>query len=300
MEGYTSNKYSVPNFFDRIRFVQGDTDRNYKNSEGTLLDMSGQYGYCLGGNLKCTGGSTLVEIKDSYSFGKTYSSLCSDDSKPICENNYYGSYTDASMANNINIDDFIIGTKGSYGGINIMDKLNFQGFVGPYNEKNPTGKSNYYPFTTDSSSNKYFQYKYYDATGALKQVSNQLSKCKLVNKNDTIICDDYFYTLGKKNDSSGDSGDSSGNDSDDDDGKTSDDSNDDDIKGFDSDEGNYSSVDDSCGSGIKCIADFGTNIGDNLCCGQTGVLQNTKYVCPSNAPKCSNFKCGSNFGTCSA
>jgi hypothetical protein len=50
---------------------------------------------------------------------------------------------------------------------------------------------------------------------------------------------------------------------------------------------------------IKCIADFATNIGEELCCGQTGVLQDTKYVCPSNQPTCSNFKCGSAFGTCS-
>jgi hypothetical protein len=49
---------------------------------------------------------------------------------------------------------------------------------------------------------------------------------------------------------------------------------------------------------IKCIADFGTKIGDNLCCGQTGVLQDTKYTCPNTLPYCSDFKCGSKFGTC--
>jgi len=49
---------------------------------------------------------------------------------------------------------------------------------------------------------------------------------------------------------------------------------------------------------IKCIADFGTNIGDELCCGQSGVLTDTKYVCPSNYSKCENMKCGSKYGTC--
>ena len=49
---------------------------------------------------------------------------------------------------------------------------------------------------------------------------------------------------------------------------------------------------------IKCIADFGTEKGEPLCCGQTGVLQSTKYVCPNTLPYCSDFKCGSKFGTC--
>lgn len=54
----------------------------------------------------------------------------------------------------------------------------------------------------------------------------------------------------------------------------------------------------TCNESIKCIADFGTNKGENLCCGQTGVLQDTRYVCPSEKPTCSNFKCGSQFGKC--
>lgn len=49
---------------------------------------------------------------------------------------------------------------------------------------------------------------------------------------------------------------------------------------------------------IKCVADFGTEKGDPLCCGQTGVLQSTKYTCPHTQPYCSDFKCGSKFGTC--
>ena len=50
---------------------------------------------------------------------------------------------------------------------------------------------------------------------------------------------------------------------------------------------------------IKCMADFGTSIGDPLCCGQEGVLQDTRYVCPNTQQTCGNFKCGSAFGTCS-
>ena len=49
---------------------------------------------------------------------------------------------------------------------------------------------------------------------------------------------------------------------------------------------------------IDCIADFGTNIGDELCCNQPGVLTNTKYVCPANYPKCGKMECGKKYGTC--
>jgi len=54
-----------------------------------------------------------------------------------------------------------------------------------------------------------------------------------------------------------------------------------------------------CNEPIKCIADFATNVGEPLCCGQTGVLQDTRYVCPSTKPTCNKFKCGTQFGTCS-
>lgn len=60
---------------------------------------------------------------------------------------------------------------------------------------------------------------------------------------------------------------------------------------------NLSKTEYSCDK-IPCIADFGTEIGDDLCCGQTGTLKNTKYVCPANKRTCSNFKCGSKFGIC--
>ena len=52
------------------------------------------------------------------------------------------------------------------------------------------------------------------------------------------------------------------------------------------------------GDSIKCVADFGTEKGEPLCCGQTGVLQSSKYTCPHTMPYCSDFKCGSKFGTC--
>ena len=50
----------------------------------------------------------------------------------------------------------------------------------------------------------------------------------------------------------------------------------------------------------KCIADYGTGVGESLCCGQKGVLQKyaSEYVCPKSTPTCSNFVCGQTYGTC--
>lgn len=49
---------------------------------------------------------------------------------------------------------------------------------------------------------------------------------------------------------------------------------------------------------IKCLAHFGTKVGDPLCCGQTGVLQNTNHVCPQELPTCAGYQCGSQWGVC--
>ena len=51
---------------------------------------------------------------------------------------------------------------------------------------------------------------------------------------------------------------------------------------------------------IKCLADNSAQIGDPLCCGQTGVVQNTKHNCPSEYPNCVGYKCGETWGKCTS
>ena len=50
---------------------------------------------------------------------------------------------------------------------------------------------------------------------------------------------------------------------------------------------------------ITCNANYGQKVGDPLCCGQTGVVQNDSRVCPYDLPTCSGYKCGETWGTCS-
>jgi hypothetical protein len=49
---------------------------------------------------------------------------------------------------------------------------------------------------------------------------------------------------------------------------------------------------------IKCIANYGTEIGELANCKSKTIVKSTKYVCPSTMPTCDNFKCGSAFGVC--
>jgi len=40
---------------------------------------------------------------------------------------------------------------------------------------------------------------------------------------------------------------------------------------------------------VKCIADYGSNIGDPLCCNQSGYVEDTKYICPEEVPTCRGY-----------
>ena len=52
----------------------------------------------------------------------------------------------------------------------------------------------------------------------------------------------------------------------------------------------------------KCIANYGTKIGEPLCCGQKGVLQKSAsdYVCLPDAPNCAGYLCGKTYGNCTS
>jgi hypothetical protein len=51
---------------------------------------------------------------------------------------------------------------------------------------------------------------------------------------------------------------------------------------------------------IKCIANYGSKIGDPLCCNQPGSLKDTKRICPEEVPNCIGYSASDNiFGYCS-
>jgi hypothetical protein len=48
---------------------------------------------------------------------------------------------------------------------------------------------------------------------------------------------------------------------------------------------------------LKCVANFGTNIGDPLSNG-IGVLSDTNYICPQELPNCAGMLCDQKYGVC--
>lgn len=230
------------------------------------------YSYCMGGTVKCksTGGSLMDASSNGYTIGKTYKSKCNDDSDVICSDNLFSSVV------SYNLPYYTLP-----GGTSFPLSTTNQGFTSDYG----------YNITDFDSSNNFNIYN------SSKQVLEKIHKCNLLpyyiqqpcyknfftsnnNTNLSQIMTSTSNTLSTGNNSSNINSNSSST-------LTS----------------NYSetTADTSkCNTSekIPCLADYGTNVGDNLCCGQTGVLQNTKYVCPITRPKCSNFKCGTQFGNC--
>ena len=48
----------------------------------------------------------------------------------------------------------------------------------------------------------------------------------------------------------------------------------------------------------ECVADFGSNSGDNVCCGQEGTINDDNKICDAYAPKCIGYRFGQNYGIC--
>ena len=48
---------------------------------------------------------------------------------------------------------------------------------------------------------------------------------------------------------------------------------------------------------LKCVANFGTKIGEPLS-GGIGVLRDTNYICPEELPNCAGMLCDEKYGVC--
>lgn len=226
---------------------------------------SGEHMYCPAGEIKCPTGTTLQSLDDyedsNGNTHKSYKYWCTDDST--------GKVSDVSH----------VMCTGNYLGKDGVNKL----YIRSENEKDDNGNilshtmnditstsgkglsgsgldgfSDPYKHIPMSVSGEYLILYKADQT-----VNFKATPCFLYE--DSATCVSGYYDVSDSSDNSTDASDNETCDSD---------------------------------KPIKCIADNGANIGDPLCCGQTGVVQNTKYNCPANYPYCVGYKCGQTWGKC--
>lgn len=281
-------------------FKDFDTFSDYNTIDRIdQTDLSGtKFAYCIGGQVKCNGGvGNLRELSTSafsstnrYPGGKTYYSTCDNSANVICDSNLfsevsssnYATYTLSNTGSNFPLNKTNKGFTTAYSytpaimdgdNIDILDGPN-QGILSTLNKCSFVGSKFITPCmdaitkstgtTLKSKPGSTVTFNSYDVSGVRYTSSNYVKDVDVAATPNGIIQNGSM-----QNGSTGSSTAPTPVD-----------------------------TDNKC-SNIPCIADFGTNVGDNLCCGQPGVLQNTKYACPATAPKCGNFKCGSKFGSCS-
>lgn len=246
------------------------------NTDISLSGVSGEALYCINGTLSCTGSGTELSFNNTTGL---YSYYCYDSagtqsttSHATCSDSVFSRDTTTfAVPKDIN------GTQinhDTYSILNNLDSANrndvssvFVGFSQPYTYKRVNVED-------DVSGDSYLIL--YDISNGT-DVSYISTACYLFNQGNTNWCN---CNLADGENCDGTTDDSTGDDS------TGDDSTGDDAEQCEGVTEDY------------CVADFGAQVGDKLCCGQTGVVQKDDRVCPYSKPVCSGFKCGSNWGVC--
>ena len=243
-------------------------------------EADGGYLYCIGGDVTCSDGTsdligdTTAEATyydNSGNEHNSYSASCGTDAYAMCTNYISTKTGDNSITFfNSSGDDI------SYSGPS-DDK--YKGFLGPYNY-HPMNISGKYVYLYDSENSGYS--------------SEAFSACYLYGD-----CP-QDSTGGTTSETAGDStGGTTSETAGDSTGGTTTETSGDSTSGTTSETSGDSTPENSNVSTMKCIADNGAKPGDPLCCGQDGVLQDTKYNCHSDYPYCIGYKCGETWGKCS-
>lgn len=227
------------------------------------IKVDDKYAYCIGASPRC---ETGAPIKGGvYNGGTTYKSICDDGSNMVCNN----------FLSNIDISNEY--TWKTPNNTSIMFSNIYKGFTIP---------SSYVPAIINENI-----INFYDANN---KIIDSIDKCSILGIN-TNNCKKALKIPFKNADVSNS-----------------------DVNAFNNTTG-YKRDPEAIGSftpsfteippvsegtsgmypNLPCIADHGANIGDNVCNGEVGLIQDKTLVCPYYKPICSGYRCGSTFGTCS-
>ena len=238
-------------------FINKEGFSNYDYTKYSTIDRiknsSNEYAYCIAGNITCKD-SSLNEIHDDYTNGKTYNFLCNDKTFAECT----GNFVHNNFENNKEYLNWVTPRE-----INLSFSDRYKGFTEPYDYM-PVDISGEYINFYDSEQN----------------ILDNIHKCEMLNTQSET--DDCYQNIKNPKPVDGIPGSP---------GKS----------GTPGEDGTPGTPGNSVDTPTQCIANYGTNIGDPLCCGQKGILQYfaSKYVCPASKPTCSNYVCGESYGICS-
>ena len=252
--------------------VGGISNENYTGVE------DGDKLYCVLGNITCQGGYTAsMEPADSDGI-KIYSCVSGstvDNTMAKCNGSIFSGSPPFNSSNTNAVNFYRYGSDGCWSAANNAQLRSFErtygrelGISGDLSDFTSAYSSVPLKFTTDGSYD-YVVFQGVFDSGAFTDFS--FTTCDMFN---TFTECEQNYGKCSTTQTSG----SSEDDDDDDDDESS----------------------NSNRLNTKCLGDFGDGVGDKLCCGQTGVIQNehARYTCPESHPYCRGYKCGESWGAC--
>tara|TARA_Y100000389_G_scaffold100824_1_gene97539 strand:- start:5674 stop:6615 length:942 start_codon:yes stop_codon:yes gene_type:complete len=244
------------------------------NSDTSYNGVEGEYLYCPAGKITCSNGNTPTE-KEDYSLngevvGKTYSFDCSSGTNSDwkvgsphvkCDNYYSKKEPDATK---FYYSDVSHNYTKWYKNPNNADDPSFNINSETVKLSGFIGPYNYIPMSISGDENDSEALKIYNTS---QNIYFSATPCFLYNSRE--YCENDCYNFDK-------------------------DCSNVDCSDVDCKDLNCDVPDPS----LKCIADYGTEVGQKLCCGQDGYVKGTKHICPSEYPYCKGYKCGESWGKC--
>jgi len=257
-------------FFNKEGFKSDYSDYNKIDR---ILTTSGNYAYCIAGQVTCPSNTSLKKFNDTYTDsgkGTTYELLCRNDDTPTdyqaeCSGNYVHKLSEQYRMSSQSATSGKLDWKTP-----TARQINFQ-FSNIYK-----GFSTAYPIQHIPVGMNKNNIEFYDTN---KNVLDSIHKCEMLNNQKET--DDCYFQI-EQNEAIEIA-----------------------KRAAAIEEAKKKAIADAKANAEedepkKCVADYGTNLGDGLCCGQPGVLQYSAYdyICPKSAPNCSNYVCGKKYGTC--
>ena len=239
-----------------------NSDYSDFNKIDRIKTSNSKYAYCIAGEVSCISGN-LVPIEDDYTGGKTYNHLSDNYSLVECKGNFQYDMTGTQL-------DWETPTARE---ISFPFSDQYKGFTVPYSYISTTIKDNYINFW-DASNNLLDNINKCKMLKSDSEMEKCISATTVISPN--VCLDEPVAPIDEPVDEP--------------------------IVPIDEPIAPIAPIVCPPKNSIqKCISNYGTKVGDPLCCGQTGVLQKsaTEYVCGIDAPICTGYTCGTSFGKCS-